>query len=170
MGKGNKIKKTPSSGDFPGGSDGKASTYTEGDLGSIPGSGRSPEEGNGNPLQYSWPPPEKKRGSKKFFWRRKWQSTAILLPRKVHGWRSLVGYSPWGCKESDTTEQLHFLFLVQEKLGTGNEGDRPLSTGAVSLGLCSGGMEMVETEEDLLSASFPLLLSSLAGLAPLPHK
>ena len=37
--------------DFPGGSDGKASVYIAGDLGSIPGSGRSPEEGNGNPLQ-----------------------------------------------------------------------------------------------------------------------
>ena len=39
--------------DFPGGSDGKASAYKVGDLGSIPGSGRSPEEDNGNPLQYS---------------------------------------------------------------------------------------------------------------------
>ena len=39
--------------DFPGGSDGKASVYNAGDLGSIPGSGRSSEEGNGNPLQYS---------------------------------------------------------------------------------------------------------------------
>ena len=38
--------------DFPGGSDGKASVYNAGDLGSIPGSGRSPGEGNGNPLQY----------------------------------------------------------------------------------------------------------------------
>ena len=38
---------------FPGGSDGKASTYNAGDLGSIPGLGRSPGEGNGNPLQYS---------------------------------------------------------------------------------------------------------------------
>ena len=41
---------------FPGGSDGKASVYNAyhpGDLGSIPGSGRSPGEGNGNPLQYS---------------------------------------------------------------------------------------------------------------------
>ena len=38
--------------DFPGGSDGKASVYNVGDLGSIPGSGRSPGEGNGNPLQY----------------------------------------------------------------------------------------------------------------------
>ena len=39
--------------DFPGGSDGKASAYNAGDLGSIPGSGRSPGEGNSNPLQYS---------------------------------------------------------------------------------------------------------------------
>ena len=37
---------------FPGGLDGKASVYNEGDLGSIPGSGRSAGEGNGNPLQY----------------------------------------------------------------------------------------------------------------------
>ena len=39
--------------DFPGGSDGKVSAYNVGDLGSIPGSGRSPREGHGNPLQYS---------------------------------------------------------------------------------------------------------------------
>ena len=39
--------------DFPGGSDGKASAYNAGDLGSITGLGRSPGEGNGNPLQYS---------------------------------------------------------------------------------------------------------------------
>ena len=39
--------------DFPSGSDGKASAYSVGDMGSIPGLGRSPEEGNGNPLQYS---------------------------------------------------------------------------------------------------------------------
>ena len=39
--------------DFPGGSDGKASSYNAEDLGSIPGLGRSPGEGNGNPLQYS---------------------------------------------------------------------------------------------------------------------
>ena len=41
-------------------------------------------------------------------WRRKWQSTPVLLPGKSHGQRSLVGYSPWGCKQSDTTERLHF--------------------------------------------------------------
>ena len=40
-------------------------------------------------------------------WRRKWQSTPVLLPGKSHGQRSVVGYSPWGRKESDTTERLH---------------------------------------------------------------
>ena len=49
----------------------------------VPSSGRSPGEG-----------------------RR--QATPVLLPGKSHGRRSLVGYSPWGCKESDTTERLHF--------------------------------------------------------------
>ena len=66
-----------------GGSDGKASAYNVGDPGLIPGLGRSTGEG-------------------------KWQPTLVLLPGKSHGRRSVVGYSPWGCKESDTTEQLHF--------------------------------------------------------------
>ena len=39
-------------------------------------------------------------------WRRKWQSTPAFMPGKFHGQRSLVGYGPWGCKESDTTERL----------------------------------------------------------------
>ena len=39
-------------------------------------------------------------------WRRKWQSTLVFLPGKSYGERSLVGYSPWGHKESDMTEQL----------------------------------------------------------------
>ena len=43
-------------------------------------------------------------------WRRKWQSTPVLLPRKSHGWRSLEGCSSWDFKESDTTERLHFHF------------------------------------------------------------
>ena len=43
-------------------------------------------------------------------WRRKWQPTPIFVPGESHGRRSLVGYSPWGCKESDTTEWLHFHF------------------------------------------------------------
>ena len=33
-----------------------------------------------------------------------WQPTPVFLPGEPHGQRSLVGYSPWGCKESDTTE------------------------------------------------------------------
>ena len=69
---------------FPGGSEGKASVYNVGDLGSSPGLGRSPQERNGNPLQY-------------------------YCLEKCHGQRSLVGYSLWGHKESDTTEQLHIL-------------------------------------------------------------
>ena len=43
-------------------------------------------------------------------WRRQWEPTPVLLPGKSHGQRSLVGYSPWGRKESDTTEWLHFHF------------------------------------------------------------
>ena len=38
----------------------------------------------------------------------KGQPTPVLLPGKFHGWKSLVDYSSWGRKESDTTEQLHF--------------------------------------------------------------
>ena len=68
-------------GGSPGGSDDKESTCNAGDLGSIPGLGRSPGGGHGNPLQYS----------------------CLETP---DGQRSLVGYSPWGCKESDRTEQL----------------------------------------------------------------
>ena len=44
--------------------------------------------------------------------RRQWQPTPVLLPRKSHGWRSLVGCSPWGRWESDTTEWLHFHFSL----------------------------------------------------------
>ena len=44
-------------------------------------------------------------------WRRKWQSTPVFLPGKSHGLRILVGYSPWGHKESDTAERLHFTSL-----------------------------------------------------------
>ena len=62
-----------------GGTDGKASAYNVGDPGSIPGLGKSPGEGNGTLLQYS-------------------------CLEKSHGQRSLVGYSPWGHKESDRTE------------------------------------------------------------------
>ena len=64
---------------LPGGSDGKESTCNAGDPGSIPGWGRSSGEGHGNPLEYS-------------------------CLENPYIQRSLVGYSPWGCKELDMTE------------------------------------------------------------------
>ena len=66
---------------FPGSSDSKESACNAGDLGSVPGLGRFPGGGHGNPLQCS-------------------------CLENPHGQRSLAGYSPWGHKESDTTEQL----------------------------------------------------------------
>ena len=66
---------------FPGGSVGKESACSAEDLGSIPGLGRSPGEGHGNPFQYS-------------------------CLENPHGQRSLESCSPWSRKESDTTEQL----------------------------------------------------------------
>ena len=53
------------------------------------------------------------------YWRRQWHPTPVLLPGKSHGWRSLVGCGPWGRKESDTTEQLHFHFSLS-CIGEGN--------------------------------------------------
>ena len=69
--------------DFPGGSDGKASCLQCGRPGFDPWVGN-------------------------ILWRRKWQPTPVLLPGKSHGQRSMVGYSPLGRNESDTTERLHF--------------------------------------------------------------
>ena len=79
---------------FPGGAVVKNPPANAGDArdaGLTPGSGRSPGEGNGNPLQYSF------------------------LPGEFHGQRSLVGYSLWGGKELDTTGRLTHniaLFIV----------------------------------------------------------
>ena len=67
--------------ELPGGSAGEESACHVGDLGSIPGLGRLPGEKHGNPLQYS----------------------CLGSP---HGQRSLAGYSPWGHRQSDTSEQL----------------------------------------------------------------
>jgi len=53
------------------------------------------------------------------FRRRQWQPTPVLLPGKSHGWRSLVGCSPWGRYESDTTERLPFHFSLS-CIGEGN--------------------------------------------------
>ena len=56
---------------------------------------------------------------KVIIWRRQWHPTPVLLPGKSHGRRSLVGCSPWGHKESDTTERLHFHFSLS-CIGEGN--------------------------------------------------
>ena len=64
---------------FPGGSDGKESICRARDLGLNPGLGKSPGGGHGNPLQY-------------------------FFLENPHEQRSLVGYSPWGLEESDTSE------------------------------------------------------------------
>ena len=66
---------------LPAGSDGKQSACNVGDLGLNPGLGRSPGGGHGNPLQYSF-------------------------LENPYGWRNLVDYSLWGCKESKMTEWL----------------------------------------------------------------
>ena len=52
-------------------------------------------------------------------WRRQWQPTPVFLPGKSHGWRSLVGWSLWGCKELETTERLQFHFSLS-CIGEGN--------------------------------------------------
>ena len=51
--------------------------------------------------------------------RRQWHPTPVLLPGKSHGQRSLVGCSPWGHEESDTTERLHF-HVSLSCIGEGN--------------------------------------------------
>ena len=76
---------------LPGSSDGKESACNGGDLGLIPGIERSPGGANGNPLQYS-------------------------CLENPHGQKSLAGPSPWGCKESDMTEQLSIRIRVTESL------------------------------------------------------
>ena len=51
--------------------------------------------------------------------KRQWHLTPVLLPGKSHGWRSLVGCSPWGREESGTTERLCFHFSLS-RIGEGN--------------------------------------------------
>ena len=55
----------------------------------------------------------------RWYGRRQWHPTPVLLPGKSHGWRSLVGCSPWGREESETTERLHFHFSLS-RIGEGN--------------------------------------------------
>ena len=52
--------------------------------------------------------------------RRQWHPTPVLLPGKSHGWRSLVGCSPWGREESDTTEQGLLFHFSLSCIGEGN--------------------------------------------------
>ena len=52
--------------------------------------------------------------------RRQWHPTPVLLPGKSHGWRSLVGCSPWGREELDMTERLRFHFSLSCIKGNGN--------------------------------------------------
>ena len=86
-------------------------------------------EGNGTPLQYSclenpmeggawWAAVHGVAKSRKrlsdftfMHWRRKWQPTPVFLPGESHGGRSLVGCRPRGCKQSDMTEWLYFLYM-----------------------------------------------------------
>ena len=91
-------------------------------VGLIPGWGRSSGDGPGNPLQYACLENPMDRGA---LWvtvhrltksrtqvkqlstykpRKKWQPAPVCLPGESHGQRSLMGYGPWGCKESDMTE------------------------------------------------------------------
>ena len=98
---------------FPDSSVGKESACNVGDPGSIPGSGRSAGEGIGHPLQYSWaslaaqlvknPPamwrPRFDLWVGKIPWRKERLPTPVFWPGELHGL-----YSPWGRKESDTTE------------------------------------------------------------------
>ena len=77
-------------------------------------------------------------------WRRQWHPTPVFLPGESHGRRSLVGRSPWGCRESDTTERFHFHALEKAMAthssvlawripGTGEPGGLP-SMGSHSVG------------------------------------
>ena len=51
-------------------------------------------------------------------WSRKWQPTPVFWPGKFHGQRSLVGHSPWGCKEADTPERLNARVHRQKDIQT----------------------------------------------------
>ena len=98
----------------------KESTCYAGDPSSTPGLGRSPGEGIGYPLQYSWASLVAQMVKKspamwetwvdpwvgKIPWRRAWQSTLVSFPRECHGQKNLRVYSPQNHKELDTAERL----------------------------------------------------------------
>ena len=62
---------------------------------------------------------------RKLPWRRAWQPTPVFLPGKSHGWKSLVGYSPWGHKELDTMEEIQHASALMPGiiLGLGSRGE-----------------------------------------------
>ena len=109
---GGKTTIRPFSWDFPAVSEGKESAYSAGDSGLMPGLGRSPGEGDGCPLQYSWAflvahriknspamqcrRPRFNHWVRKTPWRKSWQPTPVFLPGEFHGQRILVGCSLWG--------------------------------------------------------------------------
>ena len=66
----------------------------------------------GNVIEWSEPGGNVLGYSSDCSWRRQWHPTPVLLAGKSHGWRALVGCSPWGCEESDMTERLHFHFSL----------------------------------------------------------
>ena len=96
--------------DFPGDSGSNESTGNAGQLGSIPGLGRSPGEG-------------------------KWQPTPVSLPREFHGWKGLVGYSPQACNPSLCIEQQLFGYdkprqhVKKQRHHFGNKGPSSQSYG-----------------------------------------
>ena len=111
---------------FSGSSASKESTCNAGNNSLISGSGRSTGEGIGYPLQYSWVSlvaqtvkiplqcgrPGFDPWVRKIPWRRAWQPTPVFLPGETSGQRSLAGYSPRGCKESDTIEWLSTAWIL----------------------------------------------------------
>ena len=62
-------------------------------------------------MQETWVPSV----GQKIPWRRAWQPTPVFLPREFHGQRSLVGYSLWDRKESDTTERLTHTHITAQQ-------------------------------------------------------
>ena len=89
--------------------------------------------------------------------RRQWHPTPVLLLGKSHGWRSLVGCSPWGLEESDTTEQLPFHFSLS-CIGEGNGNplqysclENPRDRGALWAAVC--GVIQSQTRLKRLSSS-----------------
>ena len=73
-------------------------------------------------------------GQEDFPRRRKWQPTPVLLPGKSYGWGSLVGYSPWGCKESDMTAERSNPMSKERWLGRRRRAERSYSTFKVRRG------------------------------------